>query len=109
MEALVANFSEQPGLRVEYARYRVLQYHALLRAEGLRGVPAVLKHARVWEWFAYAPALLLYAASSVLPGTLRERVRAPIRQRFGAYPSFDPGRTEGPWRDILEAVRGQAG
>lgn len=105
METLAQNFRDFAGLRVDYRRYRLLQYFALLKAEGRRGIPRVLRHMRLWEMVLYAPAVLLYGAAFVLPPALRRRAQETLRASFSAFPRFDPRRETVPCSDILEAIR----
>jgi glycosyltransferase involved in cell wall biosynthesis len=108
MEALAANFPAE-GLRVDHARYRLLQFNALLRQHGRRGIVMVLRHMRFSEMLRYAPLLLAYLAAWLLPPAQRRRAQESLRAGLSAYPRFDLGRRTVPWRDILEAVRGYVG
>jgi hypothetical protein len=108
MEAVAENFRELPDLRVDHRRYRLLQCRALLRQKSWRALPVVLRHMSFGELIAHAPALMLYLFAYLLPPAQRRRKQEAIRAEFSAYPRFDPERRTVPWRDILEAVRGQA-
>jgi glycosyltransferase involved in cell wall biosynthesis len=102
METLAMNFPEC-DLSVSYRRYRLLQYQATVREQGVR---AVLRHMRWWEPLLYAPAILLFGFAYALPGRLRARVQEKVKSVLSAYPRFDPQRRTVPYRDILEAARG---
>lgn len=103
METLAMNFPEL-GLRPDYARYRLLQYHALLRD----GPGAFLRHLRLKDLLPLAPRLFKYAGAAVLPPAARAAVRDGVRASLSAYPRFDPARRTVPYRDILEAAQGLA-
>jgi glycosyltransferase involved in cell wall biosynthesis len=105
METLARNFSDQPDLRVDYERYRLLQFSATLRRKSWRGLPTVLRHARLSELALYGSALVLYAAGWLLPPRARRKVQRGIWGWFSATPPFDSGRTEVPYADILEVAR----
>jgi hypothetical protein len=105
MEALAHNFRERRGLRVSYRRYRLLQYQATMREASWRGAGTVLRHARWWELFLYAPAVGAYALAYLLPRPFRLRLQEAIRAALSAYPRFDAKRRAVPYRDILEAAR----
>lgn len=105
METLATNFPERGDLRVNYRRYRLLQYQATLRERSWRGVGVVLRHARWWEALLYLPAVCAYALAFVLPARLRSRIHESIKAALSAYPRFDPRRRSVPYRDILEAAR----
>jgi glycosyltransferase involved in cell wall biosynthesis len=106
METLALNFPEFEDLRVNYRRYRLLQYQATLRENSWRGMRTVLCHARWWELFFYAPPIAAYLLSYLLPSTLRFRLQETIRAALSAYPRFDLQRSAVVYRDILEAARG---
>jgi glycosyltransferase involved in cell wall biosynthesis len=106
METLAMNFAERSGLRVNYRRYRLLQYQATLRERSWRGIGVVLRHARWWEFFFYLPAVAAYALAFLLPGRARTRAQGSIKAALSAYPRFDLQRRTVPYRDILEAARG---
>ena len=105
METLAHNFPERPGLQVSYRRYRLLQYQATMREAGWSGAGTVLRHARWWELFFYAPAVGAYALAYVLPRRFRLRAQEAIRAALSAYPRFDAKRRTVAYRDILEAAR----
>ena len=105
MEILALNFAELPDLRVNYRRYRLLQYQATMREQAWRGVQTVLGHVRWWELFFYAPPVVAYALAYLLPPRLRLRIQGAIRAALSAYPRFDVRRRTVGYRDILEAAR----
>jgi glycosyltransferase involved in cell wall biosynthesis len=105
METLARNFSDRPGLRVDYRRYRLLQFYATLRLRSWRGLLMVLRRAQLSEVALYGSALVLYAVGGLLPPRARRAAQGKIRAWLGATPSFDPRRTEVPYRDILEAAK----
>jgi glycosyltransferase involved in cell wall biosynthesis len=105
METLARNFPDEPDLRVDYGRYRLLQFFAILRLRSWRGLPTVLRHARLDEFALYGATLLVYAAAWLLPPAMRRAAQGKIRARFSATPPFDPRLTEVPHADILEASR----
>lgn len=109
METLVRNFPGQPVLRVNYRRYRLLQYYAIWRTKSWRGIPIMLRHMRLWEMAIYAPIALLYAAACLLPPRLRRKVQDALHFVFSATPRFDIQRTTVPYLNMLEAVRGYNG
>jgi glycosyltransferase involved in cell wall biosynthesis len=102
METLAMNFPER-DLSVSYRRYRLLQYQATARAQGVR---AAWRHVRWWELLAYAPAAFLLLCTFLLPRGPRARLQDRIKALFSAYPRFDARRRTVPYRDILEAARG---
>jgi glycosyltransferase involved in cell wall biosynthesis len=108
METLAGNFVGTNELRVNYRRYRLLQYQAMLRQHGRRGIPKVLAHARWWELLLYTPAVAAYAMAFLFPAGPRMRLQEAIRSALSAYPRFDPRRRTVQYRDILEAARGGA-
>jgi glycosyltransferase involved in cell wall biosynthesis len=105
METLARNFSDQPSLRVDYRRYRLLQFYATLRRRSWRGLPTVLCHAHLSEVALYGSVLVLYAGAWLLPPRARRAAQRKIRAWLSATPSFDPRRTDVPYRDILEAAK----
>jgi len=105
METLARNFGNEAPLRVDRRRYRLLQFAATLRLRSWRGLPTVLRHARASELLGYGAALALYGAAWLLPPRLRRSGQRRIRAGFSATPPFDPGRSDVPYSDILEAAR----
>lgn len=105
METLRENFAEQPELRVDHRRYRLLQYYALWRNKSWRGIPVILQHMRVWEMAIYVPAVLLYVGTYILPSGLRRKAQRALHDMFSASPAFDTRRMTVPYRNMLEAVQ----
>jgi glycosyltransferase involved in cell wall biosynthesis len=105
METLSQNFSEQPGLRVDYRRYRLLQYYALWRSGSWRNIPVIVRHMRFWEIAVYFPVALLYASAYLLPPALRRKAQGALHSAFSASPAFDTRRANVPYRNTLEAVK----
>ena len=108
METLKRNFPEA-GARVAYARYRRLQYHAILHS----GEPAryllLLRTMRLWEIAVYGATAAAYFMARLLPAKLSLRVRDAISHMlFSRSPRFDPHLEEVPYLDILEASRANA-
>lgn len=108
-EALAANFAGAPGLRVNYRRYRLLQYNVLLKQSPGGGLGAVLSHMHWWEYLYYLPAATAFALTGLLPGPWRRALQERLRAALSAYPRFDPQRRTVGYRNILEATRGEAG
>lgn len=106
METVVRNHADQPALRVNYRRYRLLQYYAIWKTKSWRGIPVMLRHMRLWEMAIYAPVAFLYAAAYLLPPGLRRRVQGALHYLFSATPRFDARRATVPYNDMLEAVKG---
>jgi glycosyltransferase involved in cell wall biosynthesis len=105
METLARNFRDEVPLRVDYARYRLIQFHASLRARSWRALAGVLRHARAGELLRYGARMLVYAAAWLLPPAARRRAHESIRASLSAFPRFDTRRRTVPERDLLEAVR----
>jgi glycosyltransferase involved in cell wall biosynthesis len=105
METLVQNFRDEVPLRVDYGRYRLLQFHACLRARSWRGIPVMLKHMHAAEVLHYGGLAGLYLLAYLLPPSWRRRVHESIRSSMSAFPRFDLRRRAVPQRDILEAIR----
>lgn len=105
METLCQNFPEQPRLRVNHRRYRLLQYYALWKSKSWRGIPIILRHMRFWEMAVYMPVVFLYACAYMLPTKLRHKLQRALHGIFSASPPIDVQRMTVPYRDILEAVR----
>lgn len=104
METVRQNF---PGrhLRVNYRRYRLLQYYSVLRTQYAKGIMPVLRSMRFWEIVMYAPLVLYYAVASALPESLEKKLKSRLFASLSGFPSFDPRRVMVPHRDIIEAVR----
>ncbi|MEX2016617.1 MAG: hypothetical protein WD873_08235, partial [Candidatus Hydrogenedentales bacterium] len=105
METLAQNFRDEVPLRVDYARYRLLQFHSNLRTKSWRGFVDVLKHARGSELVRYGALAARYAAACLLPSSRRRRVHETIRASLSAFPRFDLRRRTVPHRNLLEAIR----
>ena len=105
METLALNFPERPDLRVNFRRYRLLQYQSLLRQRSWAALGTIVRHSKWWEWAFYAPCVAAYALACMLPARLRLRAQEGLRASLSAYPRFDLQRRVVPYRDILEAVR----
>ena len=105
MEMLVQNFRDEVPLRVDYGRYRLLQFHACLRARSWRGIPVMLRHMHANEILRYGGLAGLYLAAYLLPPPWRRRAHESIRSSLSAFPRFDLRRRAVPQRDILEAIR----
>lgn len=106
MQTLARNFPTVVGSQVNFARYRRLQHHRLLKA-GRYG--ALLRCLRLWEYPLYGAATLAIGFSYVLTS----RFGAGLRRRmidalFSPAPRFDPRRVAVPYRDILEAARAES-
>jgi glycosyltransferase involved in cell wall biosynthesis len=105
METLAQNFRDEVPLQVDYAHYRLLQFHACLRARSWRGIPTVLRHMRASELVSYGTLAVLYIAAYLLPPSRRRRAQESIRASLSAFPRFDPRRRAVPQQDLLEAIR----
>jgi glycosyltransferase involved in cell wall biosynthesis len=105
METLARNFRDETPLRVDYARYRLIQFHAHLRSRSWRAWRDIARHARPGEVLRYGAWMLAYGAACVLPPSWRRRVHESIRASLSAFPRFDPKRRTVPARDLLQAVR----
>ncbi len=105
METLAQNFRDEVPLRVDYARYRLLQFHSSLRTGSWRGFVDVLKHARADEFVRYGALAARYAAACLLPPSRRRRVHETMRASMSAFPRFDLRRRAVPHRNLLEAIR----
>ncbi len=105
METLALNFPERPDLRVNYRRYRLLQYQAALGQHSWRGLGTIVGHSKWWEWLLYGPVVAAYVLSYLLPARLRARAQEALRSSLSAYPRFDLRRRAVPYRNILEAAR----
>lgn len=104
METIKQNFPDR-HLRVNYRRYRLLQYYSILRAQYAKGILPVLRSMRFWEIVMYAPLILYYAMASVLPESVGRKLKNRLFASLSGFPSFDPRRVTVPHRDIIEAVR----
>lgn len=108
METLKRNFPET-GARVGYARYRRLQYHAILHSSEPARYRLLLRNMRLWEIVVYGAAAAAYFLARLLPGKLSRTIRDAISHvLFSRSPRFDPRLEEVPYRDILEAARAHA-
>jgi glycosyltransferase involved in cell wall biosynthesis len=105
METLVHNFQDEIPLRVDYSRYRLLQFIACLRTRSWRGFANVLRHATADELVRYGALAVVYASCYLLPPVRRQRVHEAIRASLSAFPRFELRRTTVAQRDLLEAVR----
>jgi hypothetical protein len=105
METLARNFRDEVPLSVDYARYRLLQFHASLRTRSWRGLVDVLTHARAGEIVRYGALAARYAAACLLPPARRRQVHETIRASLSAFPRFDLRRRIVPHRNLLEAIR----
>ncbi|MBI3715411.1 MAG: glycosyltransferase [Betaproteobacteria bacterium] len=108
MEILKRNFPET-GAQVTYARYRRLQYHAILHSGDPRRHKTLLRAMRWWEIAIFGAIFPVYFLARLLPRGLSSRVRDAISHAlFSRSPRFDPRVEEVPYRDILEAARAHA-
>lgn len=108
METLKHNFPET-GARVGYARYRRLQYHAILHSTGPARYRLLLRTMRTWEIVVYGVMATGYFLARILPRKFSCRIRDAISHAlFSRSPRFDPRLEEVPYRDILEAARANA-
>ena len=108
METLKRNFPEA-GTRVAYARYRRLQYHAILHSRAPARYLRLLRTMRLWEIAVYGATAAAYFMARLLPGKFSFRVRDAISHMlFSRSPRFDPHLEEVPYLDILEAARANA-
>lgn len=105
METLVQNFRDEVPLRVDYERYRLLQFHACLRTRSWRGISIMLRHMHANEVLQYGGLASLYLVAYFLPQSWRRRAHESIRSSMSAFPRFDLRRRAVPQRDILEAIR----
>ena len=105
METLALNFPERGDLKVNYRRYRLLQYQAALRQHSWRAFGTIIGHSKWWEWLLYGPVVAAYVLSYLLPAHPRARAHEALRSSLSAYPRFDLRRRAVPYRDILEAAR----
>jgi hypothetical protein len=105
METLAQNFRDEVPLPVDYARYRLLQFHSSLRTRSWRGFVDILTHARGGEIVRYSALAARYAAACLLPPSRRRRVHETIRASLSAFPRFDLRRRAVPHRNLLEAIR----
>jgi len=107
METLARNFADEVGSAVKHSGYRRLQYSQLIRKRSYR---AALRSMRWWELPVYASALLAFLGIRILPRRARTYIGAVMTQLlFSAAPRFDPKIRTVPYRNILEAARGEAG
>lgn len=105
METLRRNFPES-NPRVSYARYRRLQYHAVLSSKEPDRFLRVFRTMRLWEVFVYGAIASIYVLARLLPGKYPRSLRDSISHAlFSRSPRFDPKRHDVPYRDILEAAR----
>lgn len=104
METIRQNFPSR-HLRVNYRRYRLLQYYSMLRAKYRKGILPVLCSMRIWEIVIYVPLVLIYVAASALPEGLERKIKGQLFASLSGFPSFDPRRVTVPHRDIIEAVQ----
>ena len=104
METIRQNYPDS-HLRVNYRRYRLLQYYSVLRTKYRKGILPVLFRMRLWEVAMYAPLVLLYAVASVLPGRVQRNIKSRMFASLSGFPSFDPHRVTVSHRDIIEAVQ----
>jgi len=110
MQTLAQNFPEVTALRVRYDRYRGLQYGELFKRRGGKGIVALIRTMRWWEFPLYGAAAFAFATARILPVRARARAReAIIDALFNPAPRFDPHRSVVPYRDILEAARAHVG
>ena len=108
METVKRNFPEA-GARVAYARYRRLQYQAILGSGDPGRHWLLLRSMRIWEIVAYGLVAVIYAAARLLPRALSASLRDAISHAlFSRSPRFDPRREEVAYRDILQAARAHA-
>lgn len=105
METLAGNFQDDITLRVDHARYRLLQFSACLRTGSWRGLGAVLRHAHAREIARYGLLAIGYVMAYLLPSPWRSRVHESLRAAHSAFPRFDLRRRTVPQRDLLEAIR----
>jgi glycosyltransferase involved in cell wall biosynthesis len=107
METLARNFAGEVGSAVRHSSYRRLQYHELIRTRDRR---AALRAMRWWELPIYGGAALVFAIIRPLPDLVRNFIGGWLAHLlFSAAPRFDTHRRVVPYRDILEAVKGEAG
>ena len=104
MDTVVRNFGEIRSLKVNFRRYRLLQFYAIWRTLSWRGLPVLLRHMRIWEMIAYAPMALLYLLTYATPRQTRRGLQEAIHYKFSASPRFDTQKTTVPFRNLLEAV-----
>ena len=104
MDTIVRNFPEVPALRINFQRYRLLQFYAIWRARSWRGLSLLLQSMRIWEIVLYAPVVLVYAAACALPRRLRRVLQEAVHFTFNASPRFDVQKNTVPYRNLLEAV-----
>ena len=107
METLARNFADEVGSAVKYSGYRRLQYYELVKTRNRR---AALRCMRWWELPIYAGAVLAFAVIRLLPRHARNFVGGWLTYLLSSIaPRFNPHRRLVPYRNILEAVKGEAG
>lgn len=105
METLAQNFRKEVPLRVDYGRYRLLQFYAYFRSQSWRGIPAILRRMHANEILRYGWLVGAYLIAYLLPLSWRRRAHESIRSSISAFPRFDLRRRTVPQRDILEVIR----
>jgi glycosyltransferase involved in cell wall biosynthesis len=105
METIKRNFPESDP-RVSYARYRRLQYHAVLTSKEPGRFLRLFRTMRLWEAGVYGSAAAIYVLLRLMPGKYPRRLRESLSHAlFSRSPRFDPRRLDVPYQDILEAAR----
>ncbi len=108
METLKRNFPEAQ-VRVDYSRYRLLQYHVLLKSSRQGKFAVLLRTMRLWEVGMYGALAMIYILARLLPGKrARGACDAISHALFSRSPRFDPKLEKVTYRDILEAARANA-
>jgi hypothetical protein len=106
METLVRNFPEYPNLRVNYFRYQLLQFGAVLNLKSWSGIPLLLRTTPLPQTVVFSAMVLAYAVAAALPRPIAGRLKDGLYETLSGLPNFDlQSRTTVPYQDILEAVK----
>ena len=105
METLAVNFGEELDIKVNYARYRLIQtfsiYAGLLAGSSVgNSYRQLKKKMRLIEWLRYG--LILSAIAKMAPGRYRVYLSQQIQRAAGSHPDSPMPKIGGKFQTILD-------
>ena len=105
METLAVNYGGELGLKVNYARYRLIQifavYSGLLAGKNSgKALIQLRKKMRLGEWLRYG--LILSAITKMAPKRYRASLSSQLQAASGSHPSVPMPVVEGTFHTILD-------
>jgi len=109
METLAVNFADEFNIKVNYARYRLIQtlsiYSRLIVGQERATKASVLlcKKLHFGEWLRYG--LKLYIIAKIVPKSYRARLFFRIQEASGSHPDVHMPQVEGKFKTILDVFK----